>query len=74
MKGNGLECDTLDGVIADLEKAKNAWHNGKNDLNYATLRDALHYLNQLKLFRQTPLMQSIHEMQKEHALYHVDRW
>lgn len=74
MKGNGVERDTLDGVIADLEKVKNTWRNDQNKLNYATLRDALHYLYQLKLFRQTPIMQGIHKMQKEYALYPVEDW
>lgn len=74
MKDNGCERDTLDGVIADLEKVKNTWRNDQNKLNYATLRDALHYLYQLKLFRQTQIMQGIHKMQKEYALYPVEDW
>ena len=44
MKGNGVERDTLDGVIADLEYVQRTWRNGQNQLNYATLRYALEYL------------------------------
>lgn len=36
--------------------------------------DILHYLRELKLFRQTPIMQGIHKAQKECALYPVDNW
>ena len=36
--------------------------------------DALHYLYELKLFRQTPIMQGIHKMQKDFALYPVGDW
>ena len=74
MKGNGVERDSLDGVISDLEHVKSTWRNSQNQLSYATLRDALHYLYQLNLFRQTPLMQGIHKAQKENALYPVDDW
>ena len=38
------------------------------------MTDALHYLRELKLFRQTPIMQGIHKAQKECALYPVDNW
>lgn len=44
MKGNGIERDTLDGVITALEKVDDTWQNGRNGLQYADLRDALHYL------------------------------
>lgn len=36
--------------------------------------DALHYLYELKLFRQTPMMQGIHKIQKDYALYPVSDW
>lgn len=74
MRGNGLQRDTLEGVIADLTKVKDTWRNDQNCLQYATLRDALHYLYELKLFRQTPQMQAIHKMQREQALYPVEDW
>ncbi len=37
-------------------------------------KDALHYLIQLKLFRQTTIMQGIHKAQKDYALYPVSDW
>lgn len=37
-------------------------------------RDALHYLRELQLFRETPLMQGIHKAQNEYALYPVSDW
>ncbi len=48
MKGNGLERDTLDGVIADLEKLARIWKNGDNQMSYATSRDAIYYLKQYR--------------------------
>ena len=44
MKGNGVERNTLDGAISDLEYVQRTWRNGQNNLSYATLRDALEYL------------------------------
>lgn len=44
------------------------------DCTIGRKRDALHYLRQLQLFRQTPLMQGIHKAEKEYALYHVEDW
>lgn len=48
MKDNGLECDTLDGVIADLEYVQRTWRNSVNQLEYPTLRDAIYYLKAYK--------------------------
>ena len=59
MKGNGLERDTLDGVISDLKKLDMKWMNSKNQMSYATLRDALYYLQEYQILRQTTIRQLI---------------
>ena len=46
MKGNGLERDTLSGVIEALEKVDKKWQSSKNQMNYADFRDALWYLHE----------------------------
>ena len=48
MKGNGVEKDTLDGVIADLEYVQRTWRNSVNQLEYPTLRDAIVYLKEYR--------------------------
>ena len=48
MKGNGIERDTLDGVITALEKVQDTWQNARNGLQYADFRDSLHYLKELR--------------------------
>lgn len=48
MKGNGLERDTLSGVIEDLERLDKKWLNGHNQMSYATLRDAIWYLKEYR--------------------------
>lgn len=76
---------TLDEVIKAYEQcAKSDWEEGCGDCAYRNEKcgsckcvrndDALHYLRQLQLFRQTPLMQGIHKAQKEYALYPVEDW
>ena len=46
MKGNGIERDTLEGVIAAMEKVDAKWHSADNQMNYCDFRDALFYLKQ----------------------------
>lgn len=65
MKGNGLEQDTLDGVIADLEKLARIWKNGDNQMSYATLRDALYYLQEYKSDRDRPLEKRLIDVLRE---------
>ena len=69
---------TLDEVIKACEETVSDIDRGVDIegcyLGATETRDALHYLRELKLFRQTPLMQGIHKMQKENALYPVDDW
>lgn len=65
MKGNGLERDTLDGVIADLEKLERIWKNGGNQMSYATLRDALYYLQEHKSDRERPLEKRLIDVLRE---------
>lgn len=76
---------TLDEVVKAYEQcAKSDWEEGCGDCAYRNEKcgsckcvrndDALHYLRQLQLFRQTPLMQGIHKAQKENALYPVEDW
>lgn len=65
MKGNGLERDSLDGVIADLEKLARIWKNGHNQMSYATLRDALYYLCQYKDDRERPLEKRLIDILRE---------
>lgn len=48
MKGNGLERDTLSGVIEDLERLDQKWLNGHNQMNYCTLRDTIFYLKEYR--------------------------
>ena len=65
MKGNGLERDTLDGVIADLKKLDKKWQNGNNQMSYATLRDALYYLQEYKSDRERPLEKRLIDVLRE---------
>ena len=76
---------TLDKVIKAYEQcAKPDLEEGCGDCAYRNEKcgsckcvrndDALHYLRMLKLYRQTPLAQSIHKMQKEYALYPTEDW
>lgn len=59
MKGNGIERDTLDGVITALERVDDTWQNVRNSLQYPDLRDALHYLQVLqKMQKAQPLEKS----------------
>ena len=55
MKGNGIERDTLDGVITAFEKVRDTWQNGRNGLQYADLRDALYYLKKYQKMVSIPL-------------------
>ena len=55
MKGNGLERDTIDGVIKAFERVNKRWHSANNQLNYADFRDALWYLKKYKAERERPL-------------------
>lgn len=65
MKGKGLERDTLDGVIADLKKLEKYWRNGANQMNFATLRDALFYLQQYKDDRERPIEKRLIDVLRE---------
>lgn len=48
MKGNGLERDTLRGVIEGLEAAERRWINTKVNVSYPDLRDAIFYLREFE--------------------------
>ena len=65
MKGNGLERDTLDGVIKDLERLNKKWQSSKNQMNYCTLRDALWYLKELKFIQERPLEKRLIDILRE---------
>lgn len=72
---------TLDEVIESITK-----HSGLEIRNVrkpdedkfwvdrSTYMDALHYLRELQLFRETPVMQGIHKAQDEYATYPVEDW
>ena len=66
---------TLDEVIKACEETVSDVDRGVDIegcyLGATETRDALHYLRELKLFRQTPIMQGIHKAQRECALYPV---
>lgn len=65
MKGNGLERDTLSGVIADLEKVDATWRNDSPRLNYATLRDAIWYLKEYQRLLGQHLDEKLIEVLRE---------
>lgn len=46
MKGNGIERDTLEGVITAMENVDARWHSADNQMNYCDFRDALFYLKE----------------------------
>ena len=48
MKGNGIERDSLDGVIEAMERVDAKWHSASNQLNYCDFRDALFYLKEYR--------------------------
>ena len=48
MKGNGLDTDTLGGVISALEDVRDKWQNQRNFLKYPDLRDAIMYLKEYR--------------------------
>lgn len=65
MKGNGLERDTIDGVITDLEALDAKWLNGHNQMSYATLRDALYYLREYKAVLERPFGERLIDVLRE---------
>lgn len=62
MKGNGLEPDTLDGVISALENVRDKWQNNWNCLEYPDLRDAIMYLKRYKHELEKPQMDKLIEV------------
>lgn len=48
MTGNGIERDTLSGVIAALERTAEKWHNADNQTGWADFRDAIFYLKEYR--------------------------
>ena len=65
MKGNGLETDSLDGVIEDLEYVQRTWRNSVNQLEYPTLRDAIVYLKEYRSMLSKPLNQRLIDVLRE---------
>lgn len=65
MKSNGLERDTLEGVIKDLEKVDKKWQNSRNQLNYPVLRDAIWYLKKFKYLQDRPLEKRLIDVLRE---------
>ena len=65
MKGNGLERDSLDGVIKDLERLNKKWQSSKNQMNYCTLRDVIWYLKKLKYIQERPLEKRLIDILRE---------
>lgn len=59
MKGNGLDPDTLDGVISALEDVRDRWQNQRNCLEYPDLRDAIMYLKQYRDYLNRDTMQAL---------------
>lgn len=59
MKGNGLDPDTLDGVISALENVRDRWQNQRNCLEYPDLRDAIMYLKQYRDYLNRDTMQAL---------------
>ena len=65
MKGNGLETDSLDGVIKDLEYVQRTWKNSVNQLEYPTLRDAILYLKEYRDLLQKPRSERLCDILRE---------
>lgn len=65
MTGNGVERDTLDGVISALDHVMDTWQNNWNCLEYPDLRDALYYLREYKAKLEEPLMDRLKKVLRE---------
>ena len=65
---------TLDEVIDIMEHPLYGADDGFAEIAEDDLADALHYLRELQLFRETPVMQGIHKAQEEYATYPVEDW
>ena len=65
MKGNGLEPDTLDGVITALEKVRDTWQNQRNSLEYPDLRDAIMYLKEYQALLERPRLKKLIDVLQE---------
>lgn len=65
MKDNGLEPDTIEGVITALEKVQDTWQNSWNSLQYPDLRDAIMYLKEYKAVSDRPLMKRLIDVLRE---------
>ena len=65
MKGNGIERDTLDGVITALERVDDTWQNARNGLQYADLRDAIYYLKKYQKMVSMPLTTRLIDVLRE---------
>ena len=65
MKDNGIERDTLDGVIAALEKVWDTWQNARNGLRYPDLRDAIYYLKEYQRMVSMPLTERLIDVLRE---------
>lgn len=65
MKDNGLEPDTIEGVITALERVRDTWQNGRNSLQYPDLRDAIMYLREYKAVSDRPLMKRLIDVLRE---------
>ena len=65
---------TLDEVIDIMEHPLYGADDGFVEIAEDDIADALHYLRELQLFRETPVMQGIHKAQEEYATYPVEDW
>ena len=65
MKGNGLERDTIDGVIKAFEKVDKKWQSSKNQMNYADFRDALWYLREYRAMLERPFGERLIDVLRE---------
>lgn len=65
MKGNGLEPDTLEGVVTALEGVRDTWQNQRNSLEYPDLRDAIMYLKEYQDVLNRPLRERLVDVLRE---------
>lgn len=65
MKGNGIEPDTIEGVITALERVQDTWQNQRNSLEYPDLRDAIMYLREYKALSDRPLRERLVDVLRE---------
>lgn len=65
MKGNGINPDTLEGVITALERVRDTWRNDQNSLEYPDLRDAIIYLKEYQTLLERPRLKKLIDVLQE---------